>query len=185
MNSKIESQNIELKSVWKDEYLRQICGFSNADGGLMYIGVNDQGNVIGAENVKRLLEEIPNKAANLMGVILQVNLQYENGLPYISITVPKSSHPVSLRGKFYYRSGTTTQEMNGPALYSFLLKRNNLSWDEVGVETAKFDDIETGIVKKFVELAIDANRLTPEARVMNVPALFESLHLLDEFKHIR
>jgi ATP-dependent DNA helicase RecG len=133
MNSKIESQKIELKSVWKDEYLRQICGFSNADGGTMYIGVNDQGKVIGVENVKRLLEELPNKAANLMGVILQVNLLYDNGLPYISITVPKSSLPVSLRGKYYSRSGTTTQEMNGTALYSFLLNRHNLSWDEVGI----------------------------------------------------
>ena len=28
-----ESQNIEYKSIWKDEYLKWICGFANAQGG--------------------------------------------------------------------------------------------------------------------------------------------------------
>jgi ATP-dependent DNA helicase RecG len=185
MGHQIESHNVEFKSDWKDEYLKQICGFTNADGGMMYIGVNDQGFVTGIENVKRLLEEIPNKAANLMGVILQVKLAYDNGLPYISIAIPKSTLPVSLRGKYYSRSGTTTQEMNGTALYSFLMNRHNLSWDEVGIETANFGDIESSSVKKFIELSIAANRLTPEARTMDLPMLFENLHLMDESGHIR
>ncbi len=34
-----ESQNIEFKESWRDEYLRWICGFANAQGGLLYIGV--------------------------------------------------------------------------------------------------------------------------------------------------
>ena len=28
-----ESQNIEYKSIWKDEYYKWICGFANAIGG--------------------------------------------------------------------------------------------------------------------------------------------------------
>lgn len=27
-----ESQNIEYKTIWKDEYLKWICGFANAQG---------------------------------------------------------------------------------------------------------------------------------------------------------
>ena len=51
MNSQIESQNVEFKSIWKDEYLRQISGFTNANGGKMFIGINDQGLVIGVEKM--------------------------------------------------------------------------------------------------------------------------------------
>ncbi len=29
-----ESQNIEWKEIWKDEYLKWICGFANAEGGI-------------------------------------------------------------------------------------------------------------------------------------------------------
>ena len=33
-----ESQNIEWKASWRDEYLKWICGFANAQGGKIYIG---------------------------------------------------------------------------------------------------------------------------------------------------
>ena len=42
-----ESQNIEWKESWRDEYLKWICGFANAQGGKIYIGTNDDGTVIG------------------------------------------------------------------------------------------------------------------------------------------
>ena len=34
-----ESQNIEYKESWRDEYLKWLCGFANAQGGTIYIGV--------------------------------------------------------------------------------------------------------------------------------------------------
>lgn len=36
-----ESQNIEYKEIWKDEYLKWICGFANANGGRIFLGVDD------------------------------------------------------------------------------------------------------------------------------------------------
>ena len=35
-----EQQNIEWKESWRDEYLKWICGFANAQGGKLYIDVN-------------------------------------------------------------------------------------------------------------------------------------------------
>lgn len=32
-----ESQNIEFKQLWRDEYLKWICGFANAQGGTFSI----------------------------------------------------------------------------------------------------------------------------------------------------
>ena len=57
-----ETQNIEYKSVWKDEYLKWICGFANANGGTIFIGKDDAGNVIGISDSKKLMEEIPIEA---------------------------------------------------------------------------------------------------------------------------
>ena len=47
-----ESQNIEWKQSWRDEYLKWICGFANAQGGKIYIGKNDKGQVVRIKNVK-------------------------------------------------------------------------------------------------------------------------------------
>lgn len=36
-----EKHNVEWKEVWKDKYLNWICGFANAQGGTIYIGIDD------------------------------------------------------------------------------------------------------------------------------------------------
>ncbi len=41
---RVESQDIEFKSNWRDEYLKAICSFANTDGGRLIIGVDNRGN---------------------------------------------------------------------------------------------------------------------------------------------
>ena len=35
-----ESQNIEFKQSWRDEYIKWLSAFGNTDGGKLYIGVD-------------------------------------------------------------------------------------------------------------------------------------------------
>ncbi len=42
-----ENQNLEWKETWRDEYIKWICGFANAQGGTLFIGKNDKGVVTG------------------------------------------------------------------------------------------------------------------------------------------
>ncbi len=56
-----ENQNIEFKSSWQNEYLKWICGFANAQGGSLYIGVDDHGTIVSLNNAHKLSEDIPNK----------------------------------------------------------------------------------------------------------------------------
>lgn len=51
-----EHQSIECKESWQDEYLKWICGYANAYGGTIYIGTDDDGNVVGIDNARDLLE---------------------------------------------------------------------------------------------------------------------------------
>ena len=83
-----ENQNIEWKSKWRDDYLEWICGFANAQGGTIYIGIDDNGHVIGLTNTKKLLEDIPNKVRNAMGIVVDVDLLSEDENEYIRITIP-------------------------------------------------------------------------------------------------
>ncbi len=46
--------------------LKWICGFANAKGGVIYIGKNDKGEVVGVANAKKLLEDIPNKTRDIL-----------------------------------------------------------------------------------------------------------------------
>lgn len=93
-----ETQNVEYKESWRDEYLKWICGFANAQGGKIYIGRNDDGEVVGVKDAKRLMEDIPNKIRDGMGIIVAVNQLEKNGLPYIEIDVP--AHPIGILSVF-------------------------------------------------------------------------------------
>ena len=50
----MENQNVEYKESWRDEYLKWICGFANASGGILYIGIDDKGNPCGLKDSIKL-----------------------------------------------------------------------------------------------------------------------------------
>lgn len=80
-----ESQNIEFKESWRDEYQKWICGFANAQGGILYVGIKDNGEVCGVQDAKKLMEDIPNKMRDMMGILLDVNLKEKDGKAYLEI----------------------------------------------------------------------------------------------------
>ena len=169
-----ECQNVEFKTSWNDKYLEWICGFANAQGAVMYFGVNDDHEVVGLKNTKKLLEDIPNKIVNYMGLVVDVNLNEQDGLEYIEVVIEPSN------GKYYYRSGSTMQELNGPALQQFVLKKMGRSWDDVTFDRAKLDDIDRDAIDYFLRKGIDAQRI-PEDQ-LNAPTVdvLTSLGLIDE-----
>ena len=118
-----ENQNIEFKRSWRDEYLKWICGFANADGGVLVIGCNDKGVVTGLTNAAKLLKDIPNKVRDILGIMVDVNLREEAGEETLEIVVEPYPYPVSYKGEYHYRSGSTKQELKGAALDRFLLKK--------------------------------------------------------------
>ena len=175
---KNENQNIEWKENWRDEYLKWVCGFANANGGKIYIGKDDSGNVIHLPNYDYLMNTIPNKIRNLLGIICDVNLLIENKKNYIEIIIPPYSVPVSLRGRYYYRSGSTKTELTGNSLNEFLLKKAGKTWDDVVEEGATLNDIDTESLSTFLKDAEKSGRM-PDVSNLSNEEILDKLRLLD------
>jgi len=148
-----EQQNIEYKQNWHEEYLKWVCGFANAQGGVIHIGKDDNGNVVGLEDYKKLMDDIPNKIRNAMGITVEVNLHEEAEKHFIEIVTHPYSVPISLRGRYYYRSGSTKQELTGASLNEFLLKKSGKTWDDVIEPRATFDDIDESTLSAFLKMS--------------------------------
>lgn len=118
-----EYQKIEWKEVWHDDYLEWICGYANAYVGILYIGKDDDGNAVGLEKkkCKKLLESIPCKIIDTMGIVADVNLLFEGDLEYIEIIVDKYPSLISYHGKYFYRSGSTLRTITGKELDKAIL----------------------------------------------------------------
>lgn len=174
-----EKQNIEFKISWHDDYLKWVCGFANAQGGIIFIGKDDNGKVVGVEDFKKLMDDIPNKIKNSMGITAEVNLHQEGKNYFIEIITHPYSVPISLRGRYYYRSGSTKQELTGTSLNEFLLTKSGRTWDDVVEPRATFGDINKKTVTAFLRAADDAGRL-PEYKGLSIPELFDKLRLTEK-----
>ena len=173
-----ENQNTEWKESWRDDYLRWVCGFANAEGGTLVIGRNDRGEAVGVANAARLLEEIPNKARDVLGIMVDVNLVVEDGKDLLEIRVEPYPSPISYKGEYHFRSGSTKQELKGAALSHFLLKKQGLHWDGVALPGLKVDDLHSGALALFRQQAVRSQRLPQETLQEPDTALLERLHLL-------
>ncbi len=198
MLSQFEDQNIEWKRSWKDEYLKTICGFANAQGGCLYIGVNDDGKVVGVvlekdtsvqryekklaneDELKQLMVAIPDKVQHALSLIVDVNRHEENGLHYIEVNVLPSAMPISYRGEYYYRSGSTTKLLTKHELARFLFSRFGMKWDAEPVPGVTVEELDRESFDIFRREAVRSRRMTQEDLDMSHTELLDKLGLVTQ-----
>lgn len=174
-----ETHNVEWKEIWKDDYLAWICGFANAQGGKLLIGINDNGEIVGIKNAKKVLEELPNKIRDAMGIVVNIILKTEADKQFIEIEVPEYPIAISCKGLYYYRSGSTNQKLSGVELETFIMRRRGVTWDNVPFPILTMKDIDDDIVDKFKLRAAEIGRI--DLAVLEEPkeVLMEKLHLIN------
>ena len=175
----MESQILEWKESWRDEYMKTLCAFANASGGTLEVGRNDKGVLVNVENIDKLLENLPNKIKNAMAIVADIGVNIEDGKEYLSLTVGAHPFPISYHGVYYIRSGSTTQELTGSALDEFLLRKQGKTWDGVPVPYVKFNDFESDAFKAFRRKAVASARLTAKDLEITDEMLLRNLRLME------
>jgi ATP-dependent DNA helicase RecG len=174
-----ENQNIEYKESWRDEYLKWICGFANANGGSIFIGKNDTGKVVGVVGAKKLLEDIPNKVRDILGILVEVNLHQTEEGNFIEIIVESYPYPVNYKGQYHYRSGSTKQELKGAALDKFMLQRKGKRWDGVPIPNVYVNDLKRDTFDFFRKRAVKAQRIEEDVLTDSNELLIDNLQLIE------
>lgn len=105
-----ESETLEFKNNWRDEYLRTLSAFANSKGGNLILGEDDKGNIVGVDNRGKLLEDIPSKIRGKLGLIPSVKCAEIGAKKIIIVEIKPSQMPISYNGKYYRRTGSTTRQ---------------------------------------------------------------------------
>ena len=174
-----EHQQLEWKASWRDEHLKWVCAFANAEGGTLVIGRDDKGRAVGVADARKLMEDLPNKARDLLGVVVQVNLRQEDGLDLLELVTPAYPTPISYRGHYYQRSGSTLQELKGAALDHFLLRRFGRTWDGAPLPGVAAADLSPAAFAQFRALATRSGRLDAAVLDEADAALLQRLRLTE------
>ena len=111
-----ESEDIEFKSRFTEDIYKEVIAFANTDGGFVYVGIDDSGNVIGLENIDDEYTRITNgiRDAILPDVTMFVHYSVQDG-NVIKIAVNEGTNkPYYLKGKglkpngVFVRQGTSS-----------------------------------------------------------------------------
>ncbi|MGM0377810.1 MAG: AlbA family DNA-binding domain-containing protein, partial [Bacteroidota bacterium] len=167
-----ESQTIEYKQTWRNDWLKVLSAFANGNGGILIIGIDDNGVPVGLKNTQRLLEDIPNTIRHKLGIIPSVELKKNNT---IEIFVKPVSVPVSFNGRYYLRSGNTVQELQGSELSDFILRKSGVTWDDTIEEDLDLNSLDKPTIEDFKRFSSD--RLPSIALEQKLSAILNKLKL--------
>ena len=136
---KPESESIKLE--YKREFNGKSCGktvgaFANTDGGVLKIGINDDGSVYGTDAK-------PDDVTNALRhnchppVVVDIKQETYDGKTILIVTVPIGKHmPYQSRGHYYVRDGATSRDASLVELIDLLVKGSNK-----GILTLKIQSI--------------------------------------------
>ena len=109
--------------------------------------------------------------------MVDVNLKTEAGREYLQIVVDPYPNPVSYKGEFHYRSGSTKQVLRGAALSRFLLKKYGRTWDDAPLPGVGLKDLDGRTLDEFRRRAAASERLGSEILDESDAGVIEKLRL--------
>lgn len=176
-----EQHNIEYKESWHDRNLKEICAFANTTGGTLFIGIDDKGGAVGVINSKSLLEKLPNKMRDILGICPELELLNQDGKDIIKITIQPSISAINYEGRYYLRIGSISQELSGNALTDFLLRKTGQTWDNILELSATLDDIDEEAVELFIKASEELGRPINN-KGLSLKQLLDKLRLIENGK---
>lgn len=158
----IETDKIELKEKLNDNLIREIVSFLNTEGGTIYIGIKDNGEVIGIKDVNKAFTELneiicdqiePKAEKEVKGEI-----KFENNKMIMEINIQKGEKAIYFIKKYgcsskgcLVRVGTSTREMSNEEIE----ERNKIRFydeDNIINYVSDLDDLKFSILKINYEL---------------------------------
>ena len=159
----IENSRIEFKVKFVDDLEETVIGFLNSkDGGIIYLGVNDNGKVVGLNNNLDLLQRkikdriISNIEPSVLG-LFDLEVLEENNKKYLKITIARGlEKPYHLKGmgmtpdSCFIRVGSSNERIDDHLISKMFRERTRNSLKNIisPRQELTFTDLKITIKKK-------------------------------------
>lgn len=141
-----------------------ICAFLNSKGGIVLIGVKDDGKIVGQHVSDSTKKDIA-KELNRIEPAASVEVDYvnvEDNRFVIAIYVEPGNHaPYVYDGRAWQREESETQRMSQHRYEQLLVERGQLnhSWEEFSPSGYKIDDLDHDEIRRAVKQGISVGRI--------------------------
>lgn len=133
-----ENEQIEFKENYTENIYKEIISFLNTNSGTIYIGYDDNGNLVGLDNSKEIEEKISNGIKTKIypdaRVFISVSNETFEEKNYISIKVSKGVDIYYLKEKgivkgTYLRTGSCSIPASEETVKQMILRNSSLSFE--------------------------------------------------------
>ncbi len=174
-----ENIRTEFKTSFNEEVIATLVAFANTNGGTVYIGVGDNGEVHGVqlsqETTTRWANEIKSKTAPV--IIPDISVVPVDGKNVVALSVIEYPvKPVSTRGRYYKRVGNSNHLLSVSEVVNYHMKAINSSWDFQPRENKSIADISLEKVQKLIEII---NRRNPAVIADDPLTFLRKFQLID------
>lgn len=174
-----ESETVEFKERWNDAALQTAAAFANTQGGILLVGVNNKGQVVGWQGGEKQLRAIADEITALR-IQPSITEQDRGGHKVLVVQVAKAPIYVACHGRYYRRVGNTTRDIPPEDLGHLL--RDQMNWDSLTGDYP-MSEIDDASVGQFVRMARE--RLPFAQEDEPVGSVLEKLQLLQGGKLTR
>lgn len=127
-----ETRILEFKERITNTFLKTVSAFSNYDGGTIYFGIDDDGNIKGLPDVKQSCLDIENKINDSIFPQPNYTLEIQNNDQTIKLTVQSGDQkPYLYKSKAYRRNDTATIEVDTLEFSRLILEGKNIKFEEL------------------------------------------------------
>ena len=127
-----ETRTLEFKETITNTFLKTVSAFSNYDGGTIYFGIDDDGNIKGLKDVKQACLDIENKINDSISPQPNYTLEIQNNDQTIKLTVKSGiQKPYLYKSKAFKRNDTATIKADTLELSRLILEGKNISFEEL------------------------------------------------------
>ena len=127
-----ETRTLEFKETITNTFLKTVSAFSNYDGGTIYFGIDDDGNIKGLKDVKQACLDIENKINDSISPQPNYTLEIQNNDQTIKLTVKSGiQKPYLYKSKAFKRNDTATIEADTLELSRLILEGKNIRFEEL------------------------------------------------------
>lgn len=158
-----ETETVELKAIVRDEIKKEIIAFANCDGGTIYVGVADNGEVLGVENADQSALQISNMLRDAVKPDITMFVHYETvdvgGKAVVSVHVQRGTNrPYYLANKglrpegVYVRQGYSAVPATATAIRRMIKETDGSSFEETRSinQTLTFDAAQKEFDKRNI-----------------------------------
>ena len=171
--SKGESYTVEFKESADKSLASEVCAFANASGGCIFIGVDDNGMIVGTNTTNAARSKVQD-TINQIEPRISVEISIHDDI--MIITVPEgSSKPYSCAKGFYLRSGPNSQKLDRNGIIEFLQTEGKVIYDTIVNDNyAIADNFKESEFKKFLRKSNISDVLPREEMLKNLSCAEES-----------